>query len=134
VNRAGGEMRWSFNEKAVLLGVGGHWVNALDTKFVDPAAPSRSLSHKEARIWTMVTKGKFTASLDGILQRYESGNPYLAGMRNVFETVASLGYQATTNVKVSGDVSYGSTPVAKHETRGLLRAEYRFGFAKKGGK
>lgn len=134
VNRAGGEMRWSFNEKAVLLGVGAHWANAVDTKFVDPAAPSRSLSHKEARIWTMATKGKFTASLDGILQRYESGNPYLAGMRNVWETVASLGYQATDNIKVSGDVSYGSTPIAKHETRALLRAEYRFGFAKKGGK
>jgi hypothetical protein len=81
----------------------------------------------------MVTRGKLTASLDAILQRYESGNPYLAGVRNIFETVASLGYQASTNMKVSGDVSYGNTPVAKHETRGLLKAEYRFGFAKKGG-
>lgn len=133
VNRAGGEMRWNFNERTVLLGVSGHWANAVDTKFVDPAAPSRSLSHKEARAWVMLNKGKFTASLDGILQRYESGNPYLAGLRNVYETVASLGYQATTNVKVSGDVSFGSTPVAKNETRALLRAEYRFGFAKKGG-
>jgi len=127
-------MRWFFNEKTVLLGLGAHWVNATDTKFVDPAAPSRSLSHKEARIWTMVTRGKLTASLDGILQRYESGNPYLAGMRNVYETVASLGYQATESMKVSGDVSFGSTPVTKNETRLLLRADYRFGFAKKGGK
>jgi len=134
VNRGGGEMRWFFNEKTVLLGLGAHWVNATDTKFVDPAAPSRSLSHKEARIWTMVTRGKLTASLDGILQRYESGNPYLAGMRNVYETVASLGYQATESMKVSGDVSFGSTPVTKNETRLLLRADYRFGFAKKGGK
>ena len=134
VNRAGGEMRWSFNEKAVLLGVGAHWANALDTKFVDPSAPSRSLSHKEARIWTMVTKDKVTLSLDGILQRYDLGNPYLLGLRNVWETVASLGYQATANFKVSGDVSYGSTPLAKQETRALLRADYRFGFAQKGGK
>jgi hypothetical protein len=81
----------------------------------------------------MATKGKFTASLDGIMQRYESGNPNLAGLRNVYETVASLGYQATNNIKVSGDLSFGSTPVAKSETRALLRAEYRFGFAKKGG-
>jgi outer membrane protease len=72
-------------------------------------------------------------SLDGILQRYESDNLYLNGLRNVYETVASLGYQATNNIKVSGDISYGSTPVAKGETRGLLRAEYRFGFGKKGG-
>lgn len=134
VNRFGGEMRWFFNDKAVLLGLGAHWANAVDTKFVDPTAPSRSLSHKEARIWTMATKGKFTASLDAILQRYEPDNQYLAGLRNVWETVASLGYQATNNIKVSGDVSLGSTPVSKHETRALLRAEYRFGFAKKGGK
>jgi len=48
--------------------------------------------------------------------------------------VASLGYQATESMKVSGDVSFGSTPVTKNETRLLLRADYRFGFAKKGGK
>jgi len=132
-NRIGGDLRWDFNEKSVLLGIGAHVVNAVDAQFVDPAAPYRSLSYREARIWTMVTKGKLTASLDGILQRYESNNPYLAGMRNVYEAVGSLGYQASENVKVSGDISYGSNPVAKHETRGLLRAEYRFGFAKKGG-
>ena len=52
----------------------------------------------------------------------------------MYEGVGSLGFQATTNMKVSGDISYGSNPVAKHETRGLLKAEYRFGTAKKGGK
>ena len=82
----------------------------------------------------MVTRGKLTGSLDAILQRYDSDNPYLVGIKNIYEVVGSLGYQATTNVKVSGDVSYGSTAVAKHETRGLLRAEYRFGFARKGGR
>jgi len=48
--------------------------------------------------------------------------------------VGSLGFQATKNFKVSGDLSYGSTPVSKNETRGLLRAEYRFGMASKGGR
>jgi hypothetical protein len=134
VNRAGGEIRWASSEKTFQAGVGGHWVNAANTKFVDPATPYRSLSHKEARAWMMTVKGKFSASLDGILQRYDSGNPYLGGMKNVYEAVASLGFQATTNLKMSGDVSYGTNPVAKHETRGLLRAEYRFGFAKKGGR
>jgi hypothetical protein len=117
----------------VLFGVGGHVVNAVDTVFVDPSTPYLSLSYKEARIWTLVTKGRLSASLDGILQRYDSGNPYLAGMQNVFEVVGSLGFQATSSVKVSGDIAYGSNPVSKHETRGLLKAEYRFGFAKKGG-
>lgn len=132
-NRYGADMIWDFSEKTVLFGMGGHWVNATDTKFVDPLAPYRSLSYKEARAWTMVTKGKFSASLDGILQRYETGNPYLAGVKNLYEAVGSLGYQATTNLKVSGDLSYGSTPASAHETRGLLKAEFRFGMAKKGG-
>ena len=132
-NRMGGDLRWDFNEKSVLLGVGAHWVNAADTKVVDPIAPYRSLSYREARVWTLVTKGKLTASLDGIVQRYQDGNPYLAGLRTLYEGVGSLGYQATANLKVSGDLSYGSTPVNKNETRGLLKAEYRFGTAKKGG-
>ena len=134
VNRVGGDIRWAFSEKTVLFGVSGHWVNASNTVFVDPAAPSRSLTHKEGRLWGMVTRGKFILSLDGILQRYNSNNPYLGGMRNVYETVASLGFQATSNIKVSGDISYGSTPLAKNETRGLLRAEYRFGMGSKGGR
>jgi hypothetical protein len=132
-NGIGGDLRWDFSEKTVLFGVGGHLVNAVDTKFVDPLTPYLSLSHKEGRIWTLVTKGRFTASLDGILQRYDSGNPYLNGVRKLYEAVGSLGYQATTNIKVSGDVSYGTSLMAVHETRGLLKAEYRFGFAKKGG-
>jgi hypothetical protein len=132
-NRAGGELRWTFNEKTVLFGVGGHVVNAVDTKFVDPSTPYLSLSYKEARIWTLVTKGRLSASLDGILQRYDSGNPYLSGMQNVYEVVGSLGFQATSSIKVSGDIAYGTNPLAKHETQGLLKAEYRFGFAKKGG-
>jgi hypothetical protein len=132
-NSAGCEMRWTFNEKAVLFGVSGHIVNAVDTKFVDPLTPYLSLSYREFRAWTLVTKGRFTASLDGILQRYDSDNPYLAGVRNVYEAVGSLGYQATSNVKVSGDVTYGTNPVAKHEAQGLLKVQYRFGFAKKGG-
>jgi hypothetical protein len=133
-NRIGTDLRWDFKEKTVLVGVGAHVVNADAGKTVDPAAPYKSISHREARVWTMVSKGRFTASLDGIVQHYESGNPYLAGMRLVYEGVGSLGFQATSNVKVSGDISYGSNPVAKHETRGLLKAEYRFGTAKKGGK
>jgi hypothetical protein len=81
----------------------------------------------------MTTKGKFTGSIDAIVQKFKSDNPYLAGLDSLYEVVASLGYQASTNFKVSGDVSRGSTPAAKNETRALLRADYRFGFGKKGG-
>jgi len=132
-NRFGADMRWDFSEKTVLFGLGGHLVNAVDTKFVDPAQPYLSLSHQEGRAWLLVTRGKFTASLDGIMQRYNSGDPYLVGVRKLYEGVGSLGYQASENVKVSGDVSYGTSLVAGHETRGMLKAEYRFGTKKKGG-
>ncbi|MDP1831657.1 MAG: hypothetical protein Q8K67_06340 [Geothrix sp.] len=134
VNRIGGEIRWTSREKKYQAGFGARSVSATRTLLVDPAAPGRSLSHTEVRAWSMVSRGKFMASLDGILQRYEKDNPYLAGLQDVYEMVGSLGYQATTNVKVSGDLSYGSTPVSKNEIRGLLRAEYRFGFARKGGR
>ncbi len=133
-NRVGTDLRWDFMEKAVLLGVGAHVVNADAVKTVDPAAPYKSISHREARVWTMVNKGRFTASLDGIVLHYESGNPYLVGVRKAYEGIGSLGYQATSNLKVSGDLSYGTSALSVHETRGLLRAEYRFGTTKKGGK
>jgi hypothetical protein len=134
VNRFGGEVRWANGEKTVQWGLGGHSVDATKTLVVDPAAPSHSLSHTEVRAWGMMEKGKFSASLDGILQTYKKDNPYLAGLSSLYEVVGSLGFQATKNFKVSGDLSYGSTPVSKNETRGLLRAEYRFGMASKGGR
>ena len=134
VNRVGGELRWANGEKNIQAGLGGHYVNAEKTLLVDAVMPSRSLSHTEGRAWVMVEKGKLSASLDGIVEKFKSDNPYLAGMKTLYEFVGSVGYQATANLKVSGDLTNGSTPAAKSETRGLLRAEYRFGMAKKGGK
>jgi hypothetical protein len=138
-NRVGGELRWANGEKSILAGAGAHYVNAANVLLVDATMPYKSLKHAEARAWGMVVKGKFTASLDGIYQRYSKADPGLAvaptlkAPDSLYEVVGSLGYQASTNVKVSGDLSYGTTAAAQHETRGLLRAEYRFGFGKKGG-
>ncbi len=135
VNRGGGELRWFNSDKQVAMGAGAHYTNAAKTLLVDASNPSRSLSNAEARAWGMVTKDKFTGSLDIIVQKFKADNPYMAGLKTVHEAVASLGYQATSSIKVSGDLSHGSTPAAKNETRGLLKAEYRFGFSKskKGG-
>ena len=134
VNKAGGELRWANADRTLLLGASGHVANAAKALLVDSAAPFRSLSYGEARAWALVTKGKFTASLDGILQKYRASNPYLNGLKNLYEVVGSLGYEVTKNVKVSGDLSHATTAVSKNETRGLLRAEYRFGMASKGGR
>jgi len=133
VSRVGGELRWVSSERKFLFGAAGHYVNAANVRLVDAAAPFRSLSHAEGRAWGIVNQGKLSLSVDAIIQRYRQANPYLNGLKYLHEVVGSLGYQATSNIKVSGDLSNGSTPVAKNETRGLLRAEYRFGFGKKGG-
>ena len=133
VNRFGGELRYASTEKHYMAGLGLRSVSASKSIRVDPASPSRSLSHTELRAWSMIERNRLSFSLDGIVQQYKEGNPYLNGLTSLYEVVASLGFQATTNLKLSGDISRGSTPVAKDETRGLLRAEYRFGFGKKGG-
>jgi hypothetical protein len=132
-NRVGGEVRYASTEKHYMAGLGLRSVSVSNTLQVDPTAPGRSLSHTEFRAWTMIEKKKFSFSLDGIVQQYKEGNPYLNGLTSLYEVVASVGFKATENMKLSGDISRGSTPVAKNETRGLLRAEYRFGFGKKGG-
>jgi len=132
-NRGGGELRWASSDRKVLVGASAHYTNAQVTLLVDATNPARSLSNGEVRAYGIVTKDKFTGSLDAIYQKFKASNPYMAGLKNAHEVIASLGYQATKNVKVSGDISNGSTPAAKNETRGSLRAEYRFGFGKKGG-
>lgn len=134
VNKAGGELRWANAEKTFQLGAAGHIANAAKTLAVDATAPFRSLSYGEARAWAMASKGKFSLSLDGIVQRYRKSNPYLNGITTLSEVVASVGYEANKSLKLSGDVSYATTAVAKNETRGILRAEYRFGMSGKGGR
>lgn len=131
----GVDLRWTLQEKTLQFGLGDRHVEVKDVKGpVDPLAPYKLLSHDEIRAWVLRSKGKLSLSLDGILQRYtEAQNPYLNGVQNLYEVVGSVGYQASTHVKVSGDLSYGSTPITKNEVRGLLRAEYRFGVGKKGG-
>ncbi len=133
-NRYGGEVRWVPAEK-FATGFGAHRVNASSVVLVDPLVPYFSLTYTEARAWGMYTSEKVTASADVIAQKFhDKRNPYLNGQVWLYELVGSLGYQVTPSVKVSGDVGFGTTAFAKHEAKGLLRAEYRFGFGRKGGR
>ena len=128
-NRFGGDLRWTpKSDLKVQTGFGFHRVSADNVVLVNGRYPSYSLSHNELRAWVMAEKGAFSASLDGIHQNYsDKTNPNLNGITAIYEVVGSLGWQATQSFKLSGDVSYGANPLAKKETRGLLRAEYRFG-------
>lgn len=133
VNRVGGEIRYASTEKHYMTGLGARSVSASNTIPVNPTTPGHSLSHTEFRAFAMIERKRLSLSLDGIVQHYKEGNPYLNELTSLYEVVASVGFKATENLKVSGDISRGSTSVVKDETRGMLRADYRFGFGKKGG-
>ena len=133
-NRFGAEARWTPAEK-FLTGFGVHRVNATQAVVVDPRVPSYSLSNTELRAWAMYVADRVSASVDGIVQSFDDKkNPNLNGQTSLYELVASLGYQVTPALKVSGDLGFGTTALAKSEATGLLRAEYRFGMGKKGGR
>ncbi len=133
-NRFGADLRWSSDALKVKTGFGYHKVNADDVKLVDSLVPSYSLSHSEIRAWVMYEKGKLFTSADAIIHTFDDKkNPHLNGQSSLWEVVGSLGVQATENLRISGDISYAATALAKKEVMGLLRAEYRFGIGHKGG-
>lgn len=130
----GGDFRYSLEKLGLRTGLGVHRVTADDVPSVDRLVPVYTWSHSEYRAWAMYEKAKFTASLDGIYLRFDSkDNPNLNGRSSTSEWVASAGYQALQDLKVSADFSYGADAWFKKETRGLIRAEYRFGLGSKGG-
>lgn len=133
-NRFGGELRWRAKNGGWQSGLGYHRVNADDAKVTGVLLTSYGLSYNEIRAWLMFEKNKFSASLDGIHHSFDDkNNPNLNGKTSVYEVVGSAGYQLGTNFRLSADLSAGATPVLKNETRFLLRAEFRFGMASKGG-
>ncbi|HJV91376.1 MAG TPA: hypothetical protein VJ623_13790 [Holophagaceae bacterium] len=133
--RFGGELRWRPKGTGLQTGLGYHRVTADDVQASGVLLTSYGLSYNEIRAWLTYEKGKFTAAADAIHHRFDDKqNPNLYGKTSVYEVVGSLGYQAATNFKISGDLSYGVTPILQKETRALFRAEYRFGMASKGGK
>lgn len=133
--RIGADLRWAISGLKLNTGFGLHKVSADDVVVTGGTIPSYGLSHTELRAWAMHEKGKLSASVDGIFYTFDDDkNPNLNGKSSMFEVVGSLGYQVNGNLKVSGDLAFGANPEVKKEIRGLLRAEYRFGGAAKGGK
>jgi hypothetical protein len=129
-NRFGGELRWNSARTGLVSGISYHRVNTSDVKWVDPARPSFSLSHHDARAWAMYDKAKFTASLDGMVHVFDDkNNPNLNGQSCLYEAVASIGARPNAKLRVSADAAFGATSMAKAELRGLLRIDYKFGFA-----
>ncbi len=133
-DRFGGEARWSPKGTKLQAGLALHRVNASDVLLVDSRVPSYSLSHREARAWVLYAGARFSASLDAQLHAFDDrANPNLNGQSTVSAAVGSVGYQVGVGLRLSGDLSYTDDPIARHEVRGLLRVELRFGGAVKGG-
>jgi hypothetical protein len=134
-NRFGAEARLALIEGKLQTGFGYHRVNAADVLSPGALLPSYGLSHREVRAWAMYDGGFFFASVDGIHQKFEdTQNPNLNGEGYAAEAVASVGIRPTENLKISGDLGLGRNPLFRKEVSGLLRVEYRFGMAGKGGR
>lgn len=133
--RFGGELRRHATETGFRYGFGFHRVNADDVPITGVLITSYGLSYCEIRAWVMYEKDRLSAALDGIHQNFDDkNNPNLNGKASVYEVVGSVGFQVAPNIKISGDLSYGVTPLLQQETIALLRADYRFGMASRGGK
>jgi hypothetical protein len=134
--RFGADLRWTFPDSHLLAGAGFHQVDAFSVVAVAPLVPAYSLSHNELRAWVMAQRGTLSASLDGILLHYADGpgNPELNGKSSESALVGSLGYQAKENLKVTGNLTLDDSPVNGRQVLGLVRVDYRFGSAAKGGK
>ncbi len=134
-DRFGAEVRWNPADTKIQTGFGYHRVSAEDVLKPGTLLPSYGLSHGELRAWVMYERERMSASLDGILLTFDDkANPNLNGKSSAYEAVASLGYRASDDLKVSADLGIGANPLYKNEARGLLRVEYRFGFVRNGGR
>ncbi len=134
--RGGGEVRYTFTNAHVASGLGYHQVNAAQVVAVNAQYPSYSLSHSELRAWVMADRGAYTGSLDFIRLHYDDAdaNPNLHGQSLETALVGSLGYKVKANLRASADVSVEDNALYRKQVMGLLRVQYQFGLAAKGGK
>jgi hypothetical protein len=135
--RAGADLRYKFADGRAMAGAGYHQVNAFTlAPKPDSVIPAYSLSHSETRAWVMVEQKAWCYSLDGIAFHYADAglNPNLNGHSFEGLLLGSVGYQAKSSLKVSGDLSYGDTPMYQRQVTVLARVEYRFPAAAKGDK
>ena len=134
--RYGVEARVSVPDWKITGGAGYHWIDTGDVPLPSGSIiPRYSLAHHEVRGWVSTTLSNYTASLDAISFIFDDmKNPNLYGKRAACELVASVGYRVLPNLSVSGEASYGANPLYTSEFKGLVRAEYSFSVAGKGGK
>lgn len=134
-DRFGVAARASLDQIKARSGISYHYIDAADVKNTTGAIiPAYGLSHHELRGWLLHEHGKHSVTLDAIGYFYnDKANPNLNGKSASYELIASTGYRVRPNLTVSGDVSYGANPLYDNEFKGVVRAEYSFSVASKGG-
>lgn len=135
-DRYGVDARVSLPEWKLTGGAGYHRVDTGNTPLpAGSVIPRYNLAHHELRGWVSTSINNYTASLDAIGYFFDdTNNPNLYGKSSASELIASVGYRALPNLTISGEASYGANPLYTSEFKGLLRAEYSFSVAGKGGK
>jgi len=133
--KAGATVRCSFAGAHVAAGAGYHKVNAAQVNPVEPEFPAYTLSHNEFRAWVMAGRGPCTASLDCIRLHYDDAdaNPNLNGQSIESAIVGSLGCKVKDNLRASADLSVEDNALYRKQVMVLLRVEYQFPMAGKGG-
>ena len=127
-NRIGGELRVAFLDGLLRTGLGYHWVDGGTVKagYVDNFVIT---SYNELRGYGLYAKNRFEASIDCIADFYERD---IYGTSTAFVLQASAGYTFLPELKLSADLSYGSTPQMDDEFMALLRLTFAYTTTSKG--
>lgn len=97
------------------------------------AADRDENEYTEYRAFLSVSPAAWRFALDGLTHRYKA-DPLGTGIKDEYQVVASLGWQALSNLKVSGDLTYTRSPRVKEDYAGLVRASLELGAATGGKK
>lgn len=115
----GNSKRYGFGARVLLLervrlGLGWH---RLDSQL------EALNSYHELHAYGMYSSGIFFASLDLIGHKYDHA---MYGKDTAFEATLAAGCHVTPDVALSGDVTYGESPLVKSETRGMFKMNYNY--------
>ncbi len=109
-------LRYAFNERKDVAG--------LSTAVV--SADRDENEYTEFRAFASFSPGAWRFALDGLTHRYKT-DLLGTGTRDEYQVVASAGWQALSNLKVSGDMTYTRSPRFKEDYAGLVRASLDLG-------
>ncbi len=82
--------------------------------------------YTEYRAFASFSPAPFRFALDGLTHRYKT-DLLGTGTKDEYQVVASAGWQALSNLKVSGDLTYTRSPRLKEDYAGLVRASLDLG-------